>query len=84
MPSPDLIACGYLPRATYVGGPLAGTSAAPLRRKRETVHPPYRTEDGGTIRGCNPPPGSHYAHRNCKCCWGGYYEHVPGPATAGA
>jgi len=57
-------ACGWMPRAPYLGGPLDGTAAPPLRRKAETVHPTYRTAEGKAVRGEVAPDESHYAQRD--------------------
>jgi len=57
-------ACGWLPRAPYLGGPLDGSAAPPLRRKAETVHPTYRTAEGKAVRGEVSPDESHYAQRD--------------------
>ena len=77
-------ACGWLPRAPFVGGPLDGSAAAPLRRKTETVHPTYRTGDGRSVReGQVPTPGSPcYTHREYDVAatihdTAGYYEWTP-------
>jgi len=73
-------ACGYLPRAPYLGGPLDGTAAAPLRRKAETVHPTYRTAEGKSVRGEAPPDVPHYTLRSLDLIHDiydtGYYEWV--------
>jgi hypothetical protein len=77
-------ACGYLPAAPCVGGPLDGTRVAPLRRKRETVHPDYRTREGRSVRGDGPPVGQHYVHRGEEQADGlfdvGFYEWVEVPS----
>ena len=80
-------ACGWLPRAPYLGGPLDGSAAPPLRRKAETVHPTYRTADGKSIRGEVPPDHPHYAQRdhdviNSIHDTGGWYEWVPAGPSA--
>ena len=80
-------ACGWMPRAPYIGGPLDGSAAPPLRRKAETVHPTYRTAEGKAVRGEVPPDGEHYTHSSYICIEsihdsGGFYEWVPaGPSV---
>jgi len=83
-------ACGWMPPAPYVGGPLEGSAAPALRRKTETVHPTNRTADGRSVReGEVPTPGYPcYVHREWDVVatihdTAGYYEWSPtlGPAV---
>jgi hypothetical protein len=70
-------ACGYRPRARYVGGPLDGKSAAPLRRKTGPVHPLFRTSAGKTVAGA--PGAAHYYLRGTG--WEAFYEFTDHPAA---